>query len=192
MTYLAGKLGILQVLIVLGRYKYQSRASLPCFPIYHSGFDTVFLHQFGFCKYDSVSLFGSATDRHSLAFKGRVQHHFFLENEAVQQADSSEKLCSVLKECDGFNMDSFMKLMVSRIPTYHGFDDADAFMGSMLNHIEELTIETIKEIMRIYRGNSQCVNRARNSSDVEAVKKHLDSRSEENDNPTYSETEETN
>lgn len=116
-------------------------------------------------------------------------HDFFLENETVQQAYSTEILYSVLKDCDGFNLDSFMKLMVSRIPTFNGFDAADSFMRSMLNHVEELSVETIKEIMRIYRGNGQCVNRARHSSDVETVRKYLASRTEGNDNPSDSEIE---
>lgn len=117
----------------------------------------------------------------------KTVYDFFLEHEALQQACSTEKLYLVLKESEGFNVDSFMKLMVSRIPTFNGFDAADAFMRSMLNHIEELTVETIKEIMRIYRGNSQCVNRARHSSDAEMVRKHLESRTEENENSSGTE-----
>lgn len=116
----------------------------------------------------------------------RSVYDFFSENEAVQQAYSTEKLFSVLKECNDFNIDSFMKLMVSRIPSFNGFDAADAFMRSMLNHIEEMSVETIKEIMRIYRGNSQCINRARHPSDVEAVRKYLESQTEVNDDSAVS------
>ena len=114
-------------------------------------------------------------------------YDFFLEHEAVQQAYSTEKLLSVLKECDGFDIDFFMKLMVSRIPKYNGFDAADAFMRSMLNHIEDLSVETVREIMRVYKTNSQCINRARNSSDLDEVKKYLESKTETEDNTDASE-----
>lgn len=80
-----------------------------------------------------------------------------------------------------------MKLMVSRIPKYNGFDAADAFMRSMLSHIEELSVDAIREIMRTYKNNSQCINRARNSSDLAEVKKYLETKTENEDNSEVSE-----
>lgn len=113
-------------------------------------------------------------------------YEFFLEHEEVQQSYSTEILLSLLKDCDGFNLDSFMKLMVSRIPKYNGFDAADAFMRSMLNHIEKLSADTVREIMRIYRSNSQCINRARNASDLDEVKSYLERKNESEDDTNSS------
>ena len=102
-------------------------------------------------------------------------YSFFLENKSVQQAAYTETLYTALKECEEFNLGEFTKIMVAAIPRFNGFSDADSFMDFFKDHIQELSIEEAEDVMRVYRGNGQCVNRARHSSDIVEVRKHLDS-----------------
>ena len=45
----------------------------------------------------------------------------------------------------------------------------------------DLTIEEIQSVMKIYRGKSQCTNRARHSSDYAEIKKYIEDNSESDD-----------
>lgn len=99
---------------------------------------------------------------------------FFLENNKLKKPEYTETLYKTLHKCDDFDIVVFMKEMVSHIPSYMGFDDADAFMNSFTNHLEEMSIEAIDEIITIYKKNSQCINRGRHSSDMATVNKFLD------------------
>lgn len=101
-------------------------------------------------------------------------YSFFLENKSVQQAAYAETLYNTLKDCEGFNFGEFAKIMVSAIPRFNGFSDADSFMDFFKEHIQALSAKEVEEVMQIYRGNSQCVNRARHSSDIVEIKKYLD------------------
>ena len=71
--------------------------------------------------------------------------------------------------------------MVNRIPTYSGFSCADVYTASLIDHIQELTTDTIREILKIYNRNNQCVNRSRHNSDIKIIKKTLEERSEPKD-----------
>lgn len=104
---------------------------------------------------------------------------FFTENESIQKPSYTEKLYTLLKDCDDFKVDEFMKIMVTQIPTWSGFDAADSFMDSLKSHIQELSIDTIKEILQIYRRNPQCINRGRHLADIAEVNKYI---ADHNDN----------
>ena len=54
------------------------------------------------------------------------------------------------------------------------FHDADVFMNSFIRHLEEMSIDTIKEVMKIYKRNSQCTNRGRHTSDMKAINSFLE------------------
>lgn len=73
-----------------------------------------------------------------------------------------------------FDIDEYMKLMVSRISSYNAFSDADAFMSSFLKHIDKIKVDTIDEVLKIYKTNNQCTNRARHTSDMVEVNKYLE------------------
>lgn len=104
----------------------------------------------------------------------KTLYTFFLENQALQDPGYTETLYKALCICDDFDMADFMQTLVSRIPAYHGFDDADSFMRSFTSHLEEMSIETIEEIIRIYKKNPQCTNRGRHLSDMDVVNKYLE------------------
>lgn len=102
---------------------------------------------------------------------------FFCENNVLKDSAYIEKLYKTLKECDDFDVNEFMKQMVTYIPTFNAFSDADSFMSSFISHMNEMTSESIEEVLKIYRGNSQCVNRGKHKADMEEVKKYLEEHS---------------
>ena len=104
----------------------------------------------------------------------RSVYSFFKGNSDVQQAGSSEMLYNIVKESEDFNLAEFVVIMVNAIPIYYGFDSADCFMNFFLNHLEELTIDEINAVMKIYRGNDQCTNRGRHLGDTAIVKKYIE------------------
>ena len=101
-------------------------------------------------------------------------YSFFIENDKLKQAYYTETLYKVLKDCDNFNINEFMKEIVSHIPSYSAYRDADAFMSSFITHIAEMTIEGIEEVIGIYKRNNQCTNRSRHSTDIVEVNKYLE------------------
>ena len=106
----------------------------------------------------------------------KTQYAFFIENSELKQPQYTEYLYKVLKDCEDFNIEEFMKEMVSHIPSYYGFDDADAFMSSFILHLSEMTPDGIEGIMKEYRKNNQCTNRSRHAADVGMVNNHLEER----------------
>ena len=99
---------------------------------------------------------------------------FFVENEKLKKANYTETLYKALKDCDDFDVNEFMKVMATHIPSYYGFSDADAYMTSFISHINEVSIDTIDEVLKIYNGNDQCTNRAKHTADITEVTKFLE------------------
>ena len=103
----------------------------------------------------------------------KSMYTFFLENESVQKPFYTESLYVVLKDSDDFCLEEFMKLMIARVPTWMGFDAADAFMESFKSHLQELSIDAIKEVLQKYKRNPQCTNRARHSVDMDELNEYI-------------------
>ena len=122
--------------------------------------------------------------------EGLSVYSFFKNTPDVQQASSSEILYNVVKESEDFNLAEFSLIMAKNIPTYYGFDSADCFMNFFLNHLQELTIDDVNAVMKIYRGNDQCINRGRHSVDIAIVKEYIESQAG-TDNPAVEEDNET-
>lgn len=109
-------------------------------------------------------------------------YKFFMENDKLKQAWYTETLYGTLKDCDDFNISEFMQEIVSHIPTFNAFDDADIFMNSFISHLAEMSTESIEEVIKIYKRNAQCTNRARHKTDMAVVNKYLgEQRPAEND-----------
>lgn len=107
---------------------------------------------------------------------------FFCENDKLKDPRYTETLYQVLKDCNDFDINKFMKHIVMHIPTFSGFTDADCFMESFISHITEMTINGVEEVLKIYDDNSQCVNRGRHSSDMKKVNEYLkEQRTKRND-----------
>ena len=115
---------------------------------------------------DKYRIFHTRTEKSAYAF--------FIENDKLKQACYTETLYNALKDCDDFDVSEFMKEMVSHIPSFNGFYDADVFMSSFISHLAELSKESIEEVMKIYKRNNQCTNRGRHASDMAVVNKYLE------------------
>ena len=101
---------------------------------------------------------------------------FFKEHRELKQPCYTETIYNILKEHDEFNINEFMKDMVAHIPSYHAFYDADVFMSSFMSHLDEMTTDDIEEVLRTYRKNNQCTNRARHTADITTISKYLEER----------------
>lgn len=99
----------------------------------------------------------------------------------MQQAGFSETLYDTVKECEDFNLAEFILIMVNAIPNYSGFDSADCFMSFFIDHLQDLSVDDIKAVMKVYRQNSQCINRGKHSADSAIVKKYIEEHSDTND-----------
>ena len=62
---------------------------------------------------------------------------------------------------------------------FYWFDDAYEVTDFFINHIEELSDDSIKKLMEIYNNNNQFKNRYRHSNDMEIIKKHLENEHKE-------------
>lgn len=101
-------------------------------------------------------------------------YEFFKDNPSIQQSAYSETIYNAVKECDDFDLAEFMLIMVKSIPTYNGFYDADHFICFFKEHMTELTIDQINNVLEIYKKNGQCTNRARHSSDIKEIQKYIE------------------
>ena len=101
---------------------------------------------------------------------------YFNKTDKLKQARYANIIYDVIKGCDGFDINKYMIEMVKRIPNYMGYDDADLFMNFFITNLSKLDLDTIKEVMKIYGGNSQCTNRGRHSEDINTIKKYLEIR----------------
>lgn len=104
----------------------------------------------------------------------KTLYTFFLENSTLKDPTYTETLYQTLCECHDFDINVFMKELVSEIPTFNAFHTADVFMSSFIDHLPDISVEAIEEIIKIYRKNPQCVNRGRHTSDIATVNKYLD------------------
>ena len=139
-------------------------------------------------RVNNVSVFNYISDRVVLNPKGlymyktfhprseKTMYTFFLENSQLKQPCYTETLYKTLNECHDFDVNQFMKELVSAIPKFNAFHDADVFMSSFVDHLAEMTIDAIEEIMEIYESNSQCTNRNRHKTDKEKIEQHLEER----------------
>ena len=66
-----------------------------------------------------------------------------------------------------------MTIMVSQIPHFNGFSDADNFMDSFIIHMNELSLASIEEIIGKYNSNNQCIYRTRHPKDINIVNNYI-------------------
>ena len=105
---------------------------------------------------------------------GKTMYAFFLENSQLKQPCYTGTLDRTLSECHDFDLAQFMKEIVSEIPTFNAFHDADVFMSCFMDHLEEMSVNDIEEVLKIYKRNSQCTNRGRHTSDMNVINKYLE------------------
>ena len=104
----------------------------------------------------------------------KTMYTFFLENNQLKQPCYTGTLYRTLSECHDFDINQFMKEMVSAIPTFNAFHDADVFVSCFMEHLEEMSLEDIKDVLRIYNANPQCRNRAKDKVDMDKINKYLE------------------
>ncbi len=98
---------------------------------------------------------------------------YFKENTSLHEAIYIEKLYESVKDCDDFDFAEFVIIMAKAIPTYSGFSHADCYMSFLKEHITELSISEINDVLKIYRKNRQCTNRARDAADMAEIEKYI-------------------
>lgn len=98
---------------------------------------------------------------------------FFKAHSSVHEPSYTETLFGILKDCDDFDFAEFVKIMINAVPSFNGYSDADCFMSFFKKHLSDLTIDDIEAVLKIYRRNGQCTNRARNESDMAEIEKYL-------------------
>lgn len=111
-------------------------------------------------------------------------YSYFKENSSVQDSEYSEMLYETVKVCDDFDLAEFVTILVKSIPTFKGFSAADRFMNFFKDHLTELNVSDIKEVLKIYQRNSQCTNRARHVEDVSEIRKYVEEHEELNEKGT--------
>ncbi len=116
-------------------------------------------------------------------------YEFFKENNKIHIPYYTERLYKILKDCNDFNVDEYMELMVSSIPYYNGFDSADNFMDSLKTHKTEISSESLKKIMSVYSFNSQCTQRARHTRDKNEINDYLETLKSESENISDTDTD---
>lgn len=103
----------------------------------------------------------------------RSEYGFFKDTLSLHKNKYIKEIFETVKPCEDFNLAEFVKIMVKAIPRYFGFDDADCYMSFLKNHVEELDISELQEVMDVYNTNDQCYNRGRHTEDMEIIEPYL-------------------
>ena len=104
----------------------------------------------------------------------RSEYGFFKDTSSFHKNKYIKELFEVVKNCEDFNLYEFCSIMVSAIPDYNGFDDADCYMAFLKNHMEELTASDLRRIVDIYNTNDQCYRRSRHTEDMDVINAYLE------------------
>ena len=112
--------------------------------------------------------------------KPETTYGYFKNNSIYYKSRYSAYIYDAVKNCDDFNLTEYLKIMVQNIPTYNGFNTADSFMDFLIEHLEELNVTEIEDILEIYKKNDQCTNRSRHTSDIEKINKYIEKKTTEN------------
>lgn len=99
---------------------------------------------------------------------------YFKNHHRLHLAYHSDMIYRVVNDCDDFNLAEYAKIMVNAIPNFNAFAVADCYMSFFKEHLSELSSEDIEDILAIYRRNSQCTNRSRDSIDMAEINKYLE------------------
>lgn len=103
----------------------------------------------------------------------------FMNDERYKDPQDTEYLYETLKDCDDFNLEKYMILMVNKIPLCNGFDSADCFTSFFIKHLHELSLEVINKVLGIYNRNDQCTRRGRHHWDMSRIESLIQSKKEE-------------
>ncbi len=98
---------------------------------------------------------------------------FFKEKRQLQEAIYSETIYNCVKDSEDFDLVEYALIMVNSISDYYGFEEANSFMNFFKKHLDELDIEDIKEVMKVYNLNNQCTGRYRHEEDINIIKKYI-------------------
>lgn len=98
---------------------------------------------------------------------------YFKENTSVHETSYTKILYETVKECDDFDLAEFTVIMAKAIPKFNGFYDADCYMSFFKEHITELSVSEINNVLNIYKRNGQCTNRAKDAADMAEIEKYI-------------------
>lgn len=97
-------------------------------------------------------------------------YDFFKEHTILHKPNFTRDLYETLIDSENFSLDEYMIIMVKAIPTYNGFHSADMYMNTFIKLLPELSVQTIKKILNIYKGNKQCTDRKQHEEDYEKIR----------------------
>ena len=103
-------------------------------------------------------------------------YDFFKEHTNLHKPIWTFDIYETLKNTDNFDINEYMVLMAEAIPTFNSFSIADSYTREFINLLPEISEESIKTILNIYKGNKQCTNRHRHNEDWNTIKIHLQER----------------
>lgn len=106
----------------------------------------------------------------------KSEYAYFKENISIHKPSYSKVLYDAVKNSEDFVLSEFITILVESIPSYNGFYDADCFSNFFIDHLNDLSVEEIKEVLGIYQGNGQCTNRDRYTADLLEIEKNIQNR----------------
>lgn len=103
----------------------------------------------------------------------KTTYAFFMDNRELWLPGYTPTIYEAVKDCDDFNLHEFLIKMVSAIPSYNGFSDADVFTSFFIKHLDDIEISTIEEVLKIYKGNAQCIWRGHHNTDIGVINQYI-------------------
>lgn len=109
---------------------------------------------------------------------------YFTEHDSLKENLRITTLYEALKTDEKFSLVSFLVEMASAIPSYNGFYDADSFMSFFIEHLSELEIDEIDEVLGICINKQQCKARDNFKKELETIREYKEKKMSEDTNIT--------
>lgn len=100
---------------------------------------------------------------------------FFKEKNSLHNPYHTEILYKTVNVCDDFDLAEYVITMASSIPNYDGYTSADRYMAFFKDHLKELSLPVINEVLNICKSNRQCTGRSRHEADMDEINKYISS-----------------
>ena len=91
---------------------------------------------------------------------------FYLDTKTNLPGYYRDKRYLFLRDEKGFSENEFIKIEMSLVPDYYGFDDADGFMSFFFKYFESFSNDSIEIVLEGYSSNDQFYKRRRGEYDA--------------------------
>ncbi|MBQ8977308.1 MAG: hypothetical protein IJ078_07905 [Succinivibrionaceae bacterium] len=99
---------------------------------------------------------------------------YFKNNVCLQNPYYIDHVYKVVNTCQDFDLAEFVRIMVTKIPNYDGFDSADRFAKFFIDKLPSLDLSAIQDVLNAYYVNRQCLKRKAHKVDIEQIKTFCD------------------